>query len=329
MICPSCGVESQPGDRYCQKCGDDLYPPRSGRESGQASPPLRGRGASTGLPMWAVTMAVFFFFIAGGYGVLLMKGILSMPFQNRPSPAILALPRADTHLRILQPGDEWTFDTSVTNTDSNGVTTTTTGIIVERILWRSLAGHTVLADQSTTQESSSQGAQQSTVEATYFKQDSSGDILQLGLFEAAYGGKAVTVAEPQITMPGDLTATQSSHSYLSYSDGTGAQCDTTLALGPGNRVLPTGKVTYCWNVDVLQTQSDGRKEDVSGIFSPSIGNFLHYTDNAPVTDNGSIVEQSTLVDYRLVPARKSNILARKGNVPYETIRFAPESGPTG
>lgn len=318
MKCSSCRTEGQPGERFCSKCGQDLYPPRSDVKSARTSSSQedanRSPGLSTraGMPGWAVALAVFIFFLAGGYIVLVAKGVVTfsgaVPVQ--PAQTAPALPAADTHLRIYQSGDEWTYAESFTVTDANGQTVTATGLETDRILWETVQGQPVLTDLVTDQAALANGRQISYSVENYFQQNSAGDCYTLGSHILGANRNAATLSEPFLVYHGDWTSFEAGPHEDSTTDWNGDEVEIKVELGPGNRAMPNGKVTYCWNFNMHwnfnagQEEPDGRPRDLSGMFSPSLGKFVHATYSTSVPGVGNVVGTMNLIDYRLMPNKK-------------------------
>jgi len=267
---------------------------------------MGSRSGSSKSPWWAVALSIALLVPILGYLGIMVKGRIwkpqgldgFVPYDPSRLKGESALVLTGPLLRIYRPGDHWTYTSSVQFAQANGSTLSGTGRYNDGIYVSTLAGKPVLTERGKDEDYFTNGSGMEYDSNTYFQQDPSRNYWVIATDEGSADTlqKLVQVEE---TQPGNITTSPSfSWETTSVQDFT-SQSDMKVTGSESTRVLPDGQPTQCWPISVTYSNSEGHTSTETGMFSPSLGQYVTSTSVAKQPDGDVITETSTLTAYYL------------------------------
>ena len=152
MYCPSCGAELRAEDKFCRQCGTQIRLPNNAEFQPQTT--ARSRPDRAKSQWWAAALSIVLLVPILGYLGVLVKGRIwkpqglegFVPYNPSSLKAESTPVLRGTSLRIYQPGDHWTYTSSVQLTQPDGTTQTGTGRLNNGIYVSTLDGKPVLTE---------------------------------------------------------------------------------------------------------------------------------------------------------------------------------------
>ena len=304
MFCSSCGSELRTEDKFCRKCGAQLRVPNNAEFQPQImTGPRPGRAKP---PWWAVALSIALLIPILGYLGILVKeriwkpqGLEGFVPYNPSKLKVESTPRfTGAQLRIYRPGDHWTYTSSVQFTQANGATHNGAGRFNDGIYVSTLDGKPVLTERGKDELYYVDGHGMEYDSNTYFQQDSSQNYSEIAMDE----GLADTLeklVQVQETQPGNITASPTFSYETTTLQGLTSQSDMKVTGSECTRILPDGQPTECWPISTTYSNSEGHSSVESGLYSPSLGQYVTYTSAAKQPDGDVITETGTLTAYYL------------------------------
>ena len=304
MYCPSCGAELRAEDKFCRQCGTQIRLPNNAEFQPQTT--ARSRPDRAKSQWWAAALSIVLLVPILGYLGVLVKGRIwkpqglegFVPYNPSSLKAESTPVLRGTSLRIYQPGDHWTYTSSVQLTQPDGTTQTGTGRLNNGIYVSTLDGKPVLTERGKDEVYLADGHGMEYDSNTYFQQDSSRNYSEVAEDEGS-ANTLQKLVQVQETTPGDIAASPSFSYETTTTQGLTCQSDMKVTGKECTRFLPDGQPTDCWPVSTTYSNSAGHSSTCSGMYSPSLGQFVTSTSAAKQPDGTVITETSTLIAYYL------------------------------